>query len=279
MEKLPHSKGAHISSSPQSRICGDDKNYLFGKTTYLPGGRCGPRIQDNFQLVILTGGSLQVTVRDTTRELVPGEAILQHPGIREFYRFSLDKKTTHSWCQISPRLLSPTDRKILLRVRHIAPAPSSIHLLIEEGLAIQNHGNKILDHAMAALARSCLLRFAAHAIDLDQRKTSAPIHPALERALDVAAVHYAELHSADDLAQRAGISTSRLNTLCREYKGETPSAMIWRLKLEHAIQLIRSTGLTLSEISDHCGYANPFHLSRSVRRHTGHPPRNLRAAE
>ena len=87
------------------------------------------------------------------------------------------------------------------------------------------------------------------------------------------------LRSAEDLARRCGISAAQLRAICRRQGGESPSRMIWRLKVEHAIQLLRSTGLTVGEIAVDCGYANPFHLSRAVKKHTGHAPRDLRRLE
>jgi AraC-like DNA-binding protein len=263
----------------RARICGDDKNYLFGKAVYLRGGRFGPRIQSVFQLVVMIQGGLRVTLGGVANDLGPGDAILLIPGTPEIYRFAPDIESVHTWCQISPVLLSPVDLRRLRRVRGIHQAPSSIHLLIEEGLAVQDHASAELHGAMAALARACLLRFAAHTSSLDHGKNTAPLHPVLIRAIDFATNHYAELHSAEDLARHVGISAGRLRALCRDASCESPSGMIWRLKVEHAIQLIRSTGLTLGEIADDCGYANPFHLSRSVRRYTGHAPRHLRQGE
>lgn len=279
MERRSHREASHIPSDSRARTSGNEEKYLFGKAIYAPGGHCGPRIQPDFQLVVLIRGSLRVTVNGVVYDLAPGEAILQHPSGSESYRFSTEVESTHTWCQVAPGVLSPEDRGLLLRTHGVAQAPSSIHLLIEEGLAIQGLGSEELHYAMAALSRACLLRFAAHIIARDHRNATAPLHPALEKALDIASVHYAEIRSAEDLAQRVGISASRLRALCREARGESPSDMIWRLKLEHAIQLIRSTGLTLGEIAEDCGYANPFHLSRSVLRHTGYAPRQLREVE
>ena len=269
----------YISSGTRAQTSGDNKNYLFGKAVYPPGGRCGPRVQAVFQLIVLIEGSLHLTVGDSTYDFAPGEAMLLRPGGRELFRFSPDTQSVHSWCQVSPTLLSAKDRRLLRRASGVHNAPSSVHLLVSEGLAVQNHANAELHDAMAALAKACLLRYAAHASSIDRHNTSAPLHPALQRANDIAAFHYAELHSAEDLAQRVGISSSRLRALCRDARTESPTAMIWRLKVEHAIQLIRSTGLTLGEIADDCGYANPFHLSRAVRRHTGYSPRRLRQTE
>ena len=265
-------------SSPdgRARICGKERDYLFGIAVYAPGGRCGPRWQGFYQLVVLTQGGLRVTVDGVSHDLVPGEAILQKPGTREFCRFSSGSESTHTWCQIWPGLLSATDCRRLAKVRGVHQVPPAVQLLIKEGLAVQNHNSAALHGAMAALARACLLRFAAHA---HGPSTAAPIHPALQRALDITENRFKELHSAADLARRVGISASRLRALYREARGESPSATIRRLKVEYAIQLIRSTGLTLGEIAEDCGYANPFHLSRCVRRHTGCSPRRLRQGE
>jgi AraC-like DNA-binding protein len=273
------SKDLDLSSVLRAQTSGDDKTYLFGRAVYLPGGKLGPRVQQAIQLLVLIRGGLRVTVGDTIHELEPGEAILLQPGIREFFRFRDGIESEHTWCQVDPHIVSRRDQRILKSAIGVHKASSAIHLLIAEGLAMRSHKNADLHHAMAALSRASLLRFAANARAGDRRDAALPLHPVLERALEIVAAHYAELHSAEDLARRVGISATQLRLLYRQVKGESPTDMIWRLKVEHAIQLIRSTGLTLGEIADSCGYANPFHLSRSVKRHTGYSPRSLRQGE
>lgn len=256
---------------------GEWEKYLFGKATYFPGGRFGPSVQRFYQLIVLVAGSLRISVGDKNYDLEPGDAILQHPGRREFYRFSEKSGSEHTWYHVAPELLSPQDRKRLRGLEGVHRAPPSVHMLIGEGLASAGD-TPDMHEAMQAVGRAALLLFAAHARRVAQRY-AAPLHPALERALEIAATHYAELRSAQDLARRAGISAAQLRSLCRQSRGESPTEMIWRLKVEHAIQLIRSTGLTLGEIATQCGYTNPFHLSRSVRKHTGRSPRALRQWE
>ncbi len=279
MSKHARTARRELPDAAVSRTTGDRKSYQFGKCAYGAGGHLGPRAQKDFQLVVLISGSLRVTVDGAAHELAPGDAILQFPGHRELYRFARDQESKHTWCAISPRLLSRDDVRLLRSATGVHKALSPIHLLIEEGLAAGTHDCADLHAAMAALARACLLRFAAHARPIGERAAPAPAHPALARAADLAATHSATLRSAGDLARRAGISTTRLRSLCRGAGRESPSAMLRRLKAEHAIQLIRSTGLTLAEIADACGYANAFHLSRAVRQHTGHSPRTLRQSD
>ncbi|MDD5201442.1 MAG: AraC family transcriptional regulator [Terrimicrobiaceae bacterium] len=279
MSKSTRTDRRGLSTVATSRTTGDGENYQFGRCTYRPGGHLGPREQKAFQLVVLLSGSLRVTVDGAAYNLAPGDAILQNAGHRELYRFSKEQESEHSWCHISPRLLSRDDVRLLRAVTGVHKAPSPIHLLIEEGLAAGTHDRADLHAAMAAMARACLLLFAAHVRIVGERAASIPAHPALDRATELAATHSATLRSAGDLARRAGISTTHLRFLCRRAGRESPSAMLRRLKAERAIQLIRSTGLTLAEIADACGYANAFHLSRAVRQRTGHSPRSLRRSD
>jgi AraC-like DNA-binding protein len=259
--------------------CGDGKDYMFGKTVYPQDGRWGPRLQSDYQLFVLLSGRLSLMVEDASHDLAPGEAILLHPGRQELFRFHKKGESAHSWCQVAPENLSRQDRGSLKGAVGVYKAPSSIHVLIEEGLSARSLDEASVHSALLALARACLLRFSAHACSLDHKTAAPPLHPALERALGFAAEHHAELSSAGDLARLIGISVNQLRFLCHQAKRESPTQMIWRLKAEHAIQMIRSTGLTLGEIAQSCGYTNAFHLSRSIKRHTGYSPRRLRQVE
>jgi AraC-like DNA-binding protein/quercetin dioxygenase-like cupin family protein len=260
-----------------AQVTGTHGEYTFGKSTYLPNGSCGPRVQENYQLVVMLKGSLRLTADRVVYDLNPGDAILERPGQREFFRFSPTEASVHTWCEVRPHRLGRAERRLLNAAGGVFQAPSTVHVLIEEGLAVRDHDE--MTEAMAALARACLLRFAQHVQTIRPRGTEAPLHPAYVRAREVAAAHYPELRNANDLARRAGVSAAQLRSLFRRHGSESPSRMIWRLKVEHAIQLLRSTGLTLGEVAAHCGYANPFHLSRAVKKHTGYSPRNMRRHE
>ncbi|MEY2907005.1 MAG: hypothetical protein RLZZ408_1476, partial [Verrucomicrobiota bacterium] len=127
------------------------------------------------------------------------------------------------------------------------------------------------------LAKACLLRFAAHASE--NTPTTRPRHQAVQRALEAVSMNPAKFRSAEDLARHCGMSYSRLRKLFQDDQGESPTAMIWRLKTDQAVQLIRATGLTLAEVAEQCGFSNAFHLSRCVKDRTGIAPRDLRKNE
>lgn len=199
------------------------------------------------------------------------------PGWQVFYQFDEEERTIHTGCQLERACLTGNERRLLAEVRGIHPVPAAVHILIGEGLASPITAGTQLYAAMALMAKACLLRFAANVFE--SPGSGHPLHPALRRALQILEADPAVLNTAGDLAGRCGISVSRLRQLFRESGRGSPSVILWRIKTEHAVRMIRSTGLTLGEIAVQSGFANAFHLSRSVKKLTGVSPRELRHIE
>jgi transcriptional regulator GlxA family with amidase domain len=76
----------------------------------------------------------------------------------------------------------------------------------------------------------------------------------------------------------AGCSASGLNQRFRRHLGTSPARFIWTTRVERGVSMLRDTGLTVAEISAHCGCKNPFHFSRIVKRSLGISPREVRRA-
>ncbi len=255
---------------------GDDL-HMFGRAIYLPGGWHGPRRQNVYFLITILEGSVAIDCDGRRIQLGSGEGVILPPRGVEFFRFASDVKSVHYWCQIAPSLTSKHERALLRLAGHTSRVPASVSILIEEGLAIPVNAGPHLNLAMQNLAKACLLRFAAHAsenIPLKQTR-----HQSVRRALEEISMNPAKFRSAEDLARYCGMSYSRLRKLFQDDQGESPTAMIWRLKTDQAVQLIRATGLTLAEVAEQCGFSNAFHLSRCVKDRMGVAPRELRKTE
>ena len=255
---------------------GDDL-HMFGRAIYLPGGWHGPRRQNVYFLITILEGSVAIDCDGRHIQLGSGEGVILPPRGMEFFRFDPDRRTVHHWCQIAPSLTNRPERDLLRAAGHPSPVPASVNILIEEGLSIPVNAGPHLNMAMQTLAKACLLRFAAHASE--NIPTKQPRHQAVQRVLQAVSMNPAKFRSAQDLARHGGISYSRLRKLFQDDQGESPTAMIWRLKTDQAVQLIRATGLTLAEVADQCGFSNAFHLSRCVKERTGLSPRELRKIE
>ena len=250
---------------------------MFGRSVYLPGGWHGPRRQNVYFLITILEGSVDIDCDGRQIKLGSGEGVILPPRGVEFYRFDPDVKSVHLWCEIAPGLTGRHERELLRLAGHASPVPASVNILIEEGLCIPVNAGPHLNIAMQTLAKACLLRFAAHASE--NIPTKQLRHQAVQRALEAVCMNPAKFRSAEDLARHCGISYSRLRKLFQDDQGESPTGMIWRLKTDQAVQLIRATGLTLAEVAEQCGFSNAFHLSRCVKDRTGITPRELRKTD
>jgi AraC-like DNA-binding protein len=97
-----------------------------------------------------------------------------------------------------------------------------------------------------------------------------------ERARRWLEEHFAEADALAGAARAAGITPQHLIRLFRRHYDTTPGRYLWRMRVERGASLLTASGLTVSEIADRCGFQNPFHFSRLLRRLQGVSPRQLR---
>lgn len=97
----------------------------------------------------------------------------------------------------------------------------------------------------------------------------------------LAARHHIETHACErlslaDIRCAAAIGERTLMVGFRALFGESPYAYLVRCRLEEAARLLRTTDLSVGEISLRCGFSHRSHLSRHFRRHYGLSPTALR---
>lgn len=88
--------------------------------------------------------------------------------------------------------------------------------------------------------------------------------------------NFLEPFRMEALAAELGVSLPTFNVRFRESFGETPYQYLIRMRLLHAAKLLAGSRLTIKEISQLCGYGNPFHFSTEFSRFHGCPPREFR---
>lgn len=76
----------------------------------------------------------------------------------------------------------------------------------------------------------------------------------------------------DILAVRAGISLRQLERLCLAHLGSSIAETYLAIRLDRAAELLRSTGLNVTEVAMACGFRSAAHFSRRFRRRFGKPP-------
>ena len=96
------------------------------------------------------------------------------------------------------------------------------------------------------------------------------------RARDVYAGELANPPSTEMLAARLGVSRATLDRAIEADIGLSPAKLLARLRLCEAKRLLRSSGLSVSEIAYKTGYCNPAYFVNTFRKETGSTPRAWR---
>ncbi|MEI7728006.1 MAG: AraC family transcriptional regulator [Verrucomicrobiota bacterium] len=247
---------------------------VIGEILYEPGGFLGPRLQPDYQLVMIHSGGCAVRIDQREYHLEVGRVYLLHPGHREQFRFSTQSQSHHSWCAVSPELI-PKDMRRELNTATGGAVPSS----------------RIFDHLYAAAFSlrlpldDCATReinflglcFLSEYLRLarDIIASAEPNEP-VRKACQYMAEHLGDEDCLSRATQAAGISRNALIYKFRQNLGLPPARYLWRLRTERGIAMLGETGHTISEIAYQCGFKTPYHFSRLVRQIQGASPRKLR---
>ena len=262
--------GIRILWSNRSVRC---QNASFGQVVYEPGGVCGPRIQRDFELVIIHSGEAQVVLDGERRALNVGSINLFLPKHREHFLFSEKHKTHHSWCTAS-RAIMPASL-----ARELVKAPFSISTsdfferifatALMMGVPRTASAERVIEH-LAVLLFAEFLHLGESGNARLQRTAS------LHRALAHVEAHFGDENCMEEAREASGISRNALAAQFSRAFSQSPNRYLWQFRTERGIAMLTETGLTISEIAYRCGFKTPFHFSRLVKGHQGISPREVR---
>ena len=246
---------------------------VFGDVWYSADGECGPRIQQDYQLVIVHLGEANVSYDKDRCVISPGSVALMLPGRKEHFCFSRQHRTHHSWCSVHPTLVPPALRKRLKGLPAVQPQSQTFELLMKAAFGIRTWRRKEGQAMLRTLGLAVLEEYFRMAkAGADETNRESPC----ERARRYLEEHCGEEDCLKKASQQAGVTPQHLIRLFRQQHQLTPGRYLWQTRVEQGAGLLTATGLTVSEIADRCGFKNPFHFSRLLRKMQGMSPRELR---
>lgn len=246
-----------------------------GFVVYLPCATFGPRIQRDYQLVLVHAGAARVTVDGVGRDIPSGHVGLLRPGHEEVYAFGRDGETRHSWIAVPPRTLDAAARAALDAAPNLLPLSTALEACVDVGRATEAIDEPQCRPVLTAVGRAALALYVAegtHALTAQTR-----VHPAVARARVLARARAHQGVRVDDLAREVGVSPEHLVRLFRRDLGTTPGVMLRAERLAQATRLLVQTGLSVAEVAHRSGFASPHHLAHCLRGATGRTPTELRA--
>jgi AraC family transcriptional regulator len=84
--------------------------------------------------------------------------------------------------------------------------------------------------------------------------------------------------SVSDLAQRCGVGVTSFSSRFRQATGVTPHRYLRRARIERSCELLRSTSLTIGEVSESVGFRGQSHFCRAFVTERGLTPSAYRRA-
>lgn len=99
----------------------------------------------------------------------------------------------------------------------------------------------------------------------------------LAPVVDYIHAHLAERVTLEDLARVAGVSVSHFTRVFRASTGRSPHQYVLHERLDRARRALLSTGAPIAQIAEASGFADQSHLTRTMRRHLGLTPSELRS--
>lgn len=185
------------------------------------------------------------------------------------------KGNEHSvaWCETMQPLL---DHDMLEQIRSLPLmliTTSGLKNIMEIGLRYTEEQRPSQEKVRNALGRAMFYEYFDQSYLFEMEK---PLPDLIIRTKRYIEEHFTEACNTESIAKKMGVTPRHLFQIFRKHIGHTPSDYLWQLRLNKARNLLCYTPLNISEIAYLCGFKNPYHFSRFVKKHYGFAPRDLR---
>jgi YesN/AraC family two-component response regulator len=78
-----------------------------------------------------------------------------------------------------------------------------------------------------------------------------------------------------DLADMAGLNTVYYGSLFKQNVGMTFNKYLNSVRLNYALECLKCGGMTIGEVSEHCGFSDIFYFSKLFKKKFGVSPKNI----
>ncbi|RED64410.1 helix-turn-helix transcriptional regulator [Cohnella phaseoli] len=246
---------------------------IAGSVVYPPGGTYGPLRYREIQLVLLHSGSMEVEVDGAAYKVHPGQLLLLLPEENVYIAFDRSGKSRHRWITLSLREYEADLQHQLHAMPRTIPISEPMNRLVD--LSVMQRQTDLPEYRSVAnaLGLAAIRLYAAESA----RNDALIANPVIGKVKSFIHEHYAIPLSMKEIADHANVSASHLVRLFKQAEQTTPIQYLWDYRVEHSLVLLRTTGLSVGEIAEQCGFKSRYHYSRSVKRYTGKSASEIRA--
>jgi AraC family transcriptional regulator of arabinose operon len=198
---------------------------------------------------------------------------LLRPGHREEFAFAAEQETWHRWISVRTEPLNEEALRFWEALPDMLPLTERMNHITDLMLSLQGNDREQNQEALSALGQAAILLYVAECRMQEAQRSS---HPSVLRSKIFISRSYREELALPQLAEAANVTPEHLIRLFRKYEGVTPAQYLWNYRIERGLNLLRNTGLSVGEIAEQCGFKTSYHFARSIKRHMGMTPTEVR---
>jgi len=264
----------HVSFTKPS----GQRTALFSKRL-TSSGMSGFHQHDDFELACLLTGEGRCWWEAGVYPLEPGRLYVIPPQTQHMMQY--DASEPHSLYHIYFRseeleTLYETygvDLKPYFQRFFSAAIGNELRARLDYALSSYNRANhSAIDQAIQRTLVQCVLLTLAKQIGGAAEAETKPAPPLVQRVLEYIARHCEEPLTLETLSERFRCSKSYLCRLFRQCTGQTVVHYANGMRIQNACRLMEQTNLSLSAVSQLCGFNSLAYFDRQFRQFTGQTP-------
>lgn len=228
---------------------------------YPPGTSYGPRRLTDFELVWLRTGSAQWHGggEHADLRLRAGDLLLIPPGPSDVFRWDGQVPTRHGYVHFRADP-APASGPLLSRGQAHGPLGGLLEFLLWLGEARRPGWRERAGELVAVIVQV----LTAGPLPEPARPEPAVLATALDYVRRQWTTAMRPL-TLSELAAAACVSPSYLSRVFRKHYGCPPGAALELVRLERARTMLTRSNLSIGQVADACGFADPLYFSRRFR--------------
>jgi AraC-like DNA-binding protein len=231
------------------------------------------RNSSEFQIIYIIEGEGAFETEDTVYQITPGSAILGFPGVKHLYKPQFDSGWNEYWVGFKGYFFDNMLKKNLLNREKVffSLGDNSIFVASFQSLFRELSAQEPLYQFKAgAIIINLLSELLVH----DRRQKQPDYYQKIiEKAKCFMEQHLYSDISIPQVAQKIGISASKLNEIFKQYGSMPPHQYFLSMKIQEAKNILSRNDISIKALASSLGFQDEYYFSRLFRKKVGIPPR------
>lgn len=267
----------HQLMSSQNQII---NYYYVGRHQCKPHHKHGPAVRNHYLIHYIHSGQGIYRTNGKTYHLHAGQGFLICPGEVMYYEADIEKPWDYTWLAFQGEQVA--DYLALAHLSLDNPIFTCHHIDQMEALLAKLNTNRVLQGTLSGHIKLLSYTYEFFSLLIDDKVfhtdsvKDSPLSPYIKKAIDYIYANYWHKLHVTDIAEYVGLDRKYLGTLFKKDTKQTPTQFIRSVRVRNAYELLRSSDLTITEISNSVGFSDPFQFSKVMKKALGAPPSELR---